>query len=289
MMRWSSILMLIILGIAASCSGRSDDQREVLSGLLGREIAIPDELSAIIQGVVTPSDMSDADFKIITYIDSAGCVPCRMKLSFWNDVIDEFKATDDDINVEFLMILNTRLSAEMSRLIDEEKFMHQVCFDPEGLFEAANPLPRPDPYHTFLLNADNEIVAVGNPVANPKVMDIYRKIISPEPTHINLLCRRPVATLGFISPADTVVRRFQLRNTTDSTLTIQALIPSCGCVEAEAEAEVINPDEVVMVTVTYLSDTIVGPVRRHVDIFYHEKDNPERLTLHGFITNQPIH
>ena len=60
------------------------------------------------------------------------------------------------------------------------------------------------------LNADNEIVAAGNPVANPKVMDIYRKIISPEPTHINLLCRRPVATLGLISPADTVVRRFQL-------------------------------------------------------------------------------
>lgn len=196
-MRLSSVIMLIgLVMAAASCSGRVDKEKEVLSSLHGREIVIPDSLVYNIQETTIDYDMSDADYKIITYIDSAGCVPCRMKLTFWNDIIDEFR-TLDGVEVDFLMILNTRQKAEMTEVLVSDKFLHPVCFDSDRLFETANPLPKGDSYHTFLLNADNEIVAVGNPTVNPKIMDIYRKIItadSDDNSFVNLLCRRPVAT-----------------------------------------------------------------------------------------------
>lgn len=280
--------MLIVLVITtSSCSGRIDKEKEVLSSLLGREIVIPDGLECRIQNTPIDYDMSEADYKIITYIDSAGCVPCRMKLSFWNDIIDEFRSLDG-IEVGFLMILNTRQLEEMTEVLVNDKFLHPVCFDSESLFENANSLPSRDSYHTFLLNADNEIVAVGNPSSNPKVKDIYRQVITSDIDNnpiVSLLCRRPVATLGLIESGDTIVRRFQLRNTGDSSLSIQALIPSCYCVSAEVKDSTIGPDDVVMVTVTYLPDSVSGPTRRHIDVFYNETNDPERLTLHGFIVN----
>ncbi len=34
-----------------------------------------------------------------------------------------------------------------------------------------------------------------------------------------------------------------------------------------------------------MSDSVDGPFKRHIDIFYEEKDDPERITLHGFVIN----
>ena len=80
-MRWLSYIAAIItVVIALSCSERPDKEREILASLLGREIVIPDGLGCRIQNTTIDYDMSASDFRIITYIDSAGCTPCRMKL-----------------------------------------------------------------------------------------------------------------------------------------------------------------------------------------------------------------
>ena len=183
------------------------------------------------------------------------------------------------------MILNTRQADKMTEVLKSDNFLHPVCFDPGHSFASVNPLPTAESYHTFLLNSANEIVAVGNPSSNPKVRNVYRQIIAPDhPDHfVKPLCRRPVANLGLITTGDTITKRFQLRNVGDTTLTVQALIPSCGCVSAEVSNTVIRHNDVSMVTVKFLPDSTPGFIRRHVDIYYNEIDKPERLTLHGLV------
>ena len=116
-MRLSSVIMIVgLVMAAASCSGRVDKEKEVLASLLGREIVIPDSLVCRILDTPIDYDMSNADYKIITYIDSAGCVPCRMKLASWKEIINEYKGiTDEDI--EFLMIINAPAKSRDLKII----------------------------------------------------------------------------------------------------------------------------------------------------------------------------
>lgn len=191
-MRLSSVIMLISLVMAAaSCSGRVDKEKEVLSSLLGREIVIPDSLVCRILDTPIDYDMSDADYKIVTYIDSAGCVPCRMKLPAWNSVINDLMACDDK-EVAFLMILNTRDYDEISYKIKQDYFRHAVMQDNEGTFMKVNDLPTEEAYHTLLLDLNNQVVAIGNPAVNPKVREVYRRIITGDNTKdIPHLCEQP--------------------------------------------------------------------------------------------------
>ena len=288
-MRHSSVIMLIGLVLAAvSCTGRVNKEKEVLSSLLGREITIPDSLECRILDTPIDYDLNDADYKIICYIDSAGCVPCRMKMPVWNDLVNEFKSTQG-VEVDFLMIVNSSPEEEIVFNIERDRFLHPVAFDCNGLFDSINRLPAGEDYHTLLLDLNNNVVCVGNPIFNPKVRELYRRIITGDKTTESPhLCLQPVVALGAIEAGDTIVRRFTLRNSSDSTLTIQEIVPSCDCVSATSTSAVIPPDSTAVVTVTLAVDSIQGSTRRYVDVYYNEKGNPERLTLHGFIINQII-
>ncbi|MDE7237559.1 MAG: DUF1573 domain-containing protein [Paramuribaculum sp.] len=285
-MRLSSVIMLICLVIAAaSCSGRVDKEKEVLSSLLGREIVIPDSLVCRILDTPIDYDMSNADYKIITYLDSAGCVPCRMKLPAWNSVINDLM-TCDDKEVAFLMILNTRDYDEIGYKIKQDYFRHAVMQDNEGTFMKVNDLPAGEAYHTLLLDLNDKVIAVGNPAVNPKIREVYRRIITGDnATDSPHLCEQPVEALGVIHAGDTITRRFTLHNSTDSTLTIQEIVPSCDCVSAVSSSTVIPPDSTSVITMTLAVDSIPGSTRRYVDVYYNEKDNPERIALHGYIVN----
>lgn len=289
-MRLSSVIILIGLVLAtASCSGRVDKEKEVLSSLLGREIVIPDSLVCRILDTPIDYDMSDADYKIITYIDSSGCTPCRMKLPLWNELINEFKSSED-VEVGFLMILNSEPDKEIIYDIKRDAFLHPVVFDSDGLYDSANRLPAGDEYHTLLLDIDNRVVCVGNPVFNPKIRELYRQIITGSKQQTERgLAANPNCAVGIAHPQDTIQKQFLLVNQGSQPITIQEIIPSCDCVTASASTDTIAPGNSTTVTVSLVADTIAGSFRRHVDIFYNEKENPERLTLNGYLIDNHNH
>ncbi len=121
-------------------------------------------------------DFDDAEFKIITYIDSVGCSSCQMRLSEWDELINELKA-DENISVNFVIIFHEKDSLDVIRELKINGFSHPITFDYNNLFIKCNPLPRDIRCHTFLLDGNNKVLCVGNPVFNPKIKDLYAKII----------------------------------------------------------------------------------------------------------------
>ncbi|MBD5346080.1 MAG: hypothetical protein HDR92_10845 [Bacteroides sp.] len=192
-MRWLSYITAIIttVAIALSCSERPDKEREILASLLGREIVVPDSLECRIQNTPIDYDMSASDFRIITYIDSAGCTPCKMKFPLWDRFINDLKKLDD-VSVDFLMILNSEPGLEIETNIRGNLFQHPVSFDPKGTYDAVNSLPAGNAYHTLLLDADNRVICAGNPVINPKVRELYlNQILGDKPSESPVLCGTP--------------------------------------------------------------------------------------------------
>ncbi len=286
-MRCISIIFLVFLVLTTSCSSGIEKERRILVSLLGQEITLPDSLVYYIGDTPIDYTMDNADFKIVTYIDSKGCTACRMRLQEWDRYINSVM-TSDDVDVAFLMILNTKEPDETRRVLAKYQFNHPVAIDYDDAFFTANTLPSENAYHTLLLDTDNKVVAVGNPVINPKVREVYDRIIKGEDAcEKSNFCLVPVEAIGALNPGDTIVKRFAVLNTSEAPLTIQETVPSCSCLTAVVSSSAIAPGSTEFVTVTLVGDSVDGPFKRHIDIFYKEKEDPERITLHGFIINKP--
>lgn len=57
-------------------------------------------------------------------------------------------------------------------------FTYPVCLDLGNKFYNANKIPDDMMLQTFLLDKDNKIIALGNPIHNSKIKDLFLNIIS---------------------------------------------------------------------------------------------------------------
>ncbi len=284
------LLNLIVLSvILSSCHNMRNDDRNAVINLAGKEIVLPDSLGVMIQDIPVEYDFSFADYKIVTYIDSKGCTTCSMKLTPWNDLINEFK-TIEGVDVHFLMILNKDAEDEIVSILKRNFFRHPVSFDPEGTFKEKNSLPVSPSYHTMLLDRDNKVVAVGNPVLSPKIKDLYRQILTENGTERpSELCQKPVVALGVVNAGDSVVKQFNLVNIGKCIWNVQGITTSCDCVSATISSEMINPGDTAVLMMSFIADSIPGYFSKYTDIYFNEKENPEHFLVHGFIDNHNTH
>lgn len=110
---------------------------------------------------------------------------------------------------------------EIAKLkIYRSDFKYPISFDFQNKFVANNKLPEDPLYHTMLLNEDNIILAVGNPVNNPHVRTLYKDIISGsnsygnylDSTSINVTISRAYRQLGLVKAHHTIKEEFYISN-----------------------------------------------------------------------------
>lgn len=275
----------------AACShsiGNSgNDHHEIVGKWLGKEIKIPEQLKFQIIDSQLNLDFNDADFKILTYIDSTGCSYCRMKLSEWDALINKLKATQD-ASVNFVMILNATDPGSTVKQLKNIGFNHPVILDENNEFASNNPLPIDIMCQTFLLDADNKIVAVGNPVLNPKIEKLYSKIISgnsyqDKDTIYQPTCYTPSIPLGVIKHTEDKNIEVDLYNNDSLPLHIEGIIPSCDCLSAQISHDIINPREHVKLNVIFNPTDSMGVYHQTINLFFQEREHPETITFHGYI------
>ena len=75
--------------------------------------------------------------------------------------------------VPFILCLHTTDVEEMRRIVKKDNFQYPVFIDEKGTFDALNHFPTNMTFQTFLLDKDNKIVAIGNPILNPMVKELY--------------------------------------------------------------------------------------------------------------------
>lgn len=284
------LIAIAITLLLFSCSHKVDEKRATVLSMEGMEIVIPDSLVFTVQGVPVEITNDNHDYRILTYIDAKDCTPCKMRLSDWNEVINKYKRIDE-VDVDFLMVVNAPSSHELDSVIRAEGFRNPICFDSAGLFIRRNSIPDKFSYQTFLLDSDNSILLTGNPTVNPKIEDLYDSVILEEsPLNFSHFCGKPTDCFGTAMIGDTVTSKFILHNSTDRPLTIRKIVTSCDCVEAVASADTIKPSTDMVINLSFVADAI-GRTKKYADVYFNEQENPERLTLYGFAlinNNQPL-
>lgn len=282
------IAIVVFALVAISCSQSVDEHKDIVNQMSGMQIVFPTDLTYQVGNTRIDLNPSEADFKIIVYIDSAGCTTCKMRMTLWNEIISEYKALTSQY-IELLMILNTHPTEEYFEVIKDREFNQPVCFDPENSFAAHNSLPDNSKYHSFLLNSNDSIIAIGNPAENPKIRELYKKIITSDERFVNppkTLCENNSRTIGVVYNGLTYRQKFILKNEIDSLLTVQDIIPSCECLHISVSSDSIISGDEVLITVRYTPQAAPsGSFSQYLDVYFNERELPERLYIHGYVVD----
>lgn len=274
---------------SGSCGSRDSEQRAVVKEWIGKKLIIPEELTFQIQDTPIDYDFNDADFKIVTYIDSTGCTGCKMKLRMWDKFINEIMKRDD-VSVSFIMIINTAYSDKIKHIIYQNDFKHPISIDSDDLFNKVNEFPKHDNFRTMLLDLDNRVLAIGNPVYNPNIKELYRNLIyscsgeileSEDIESDNYISQ----ALGAVNCGDTIRQRFQLFNEMDNQIVLKDIIPSCHCISATVDSDRVESGCSINVDVMYVADTMPNKIYQYVDLFFSGYQH-NRILLHGFANNK---
>lgn len=118
--------------------------------------------------------------KYIIYSDSMRCTPCAInKMYIWNSLLEYSNNYKGQLNFYFIFSPARKDLQEMKfALIKNSKFNYPIFLDTLGEFERLNPhLPKNNTLHAFLLDENNNVILVGNPVHNNKIKEMFYAIV----------------------------------------------------------------------------------------------------------------
>lgn len=124
--------------------------------------------------------MHDGMFKYIIYSDSTRCTPCAInKMYIWNSLLEYSKNYNGQLKFYFIFCPARKDLQEMKfALIKNSRFHYPVVLDTLGEFEKLNShLPRNNALHAFLLDENNNVVLVGDPLHNKEIKNMFYKIV----------------------------------------------------------------------------------------------------------------
>lgn len=172
-----SFTITAILFFSCTYIKKEDEITRLISEWSGREILFPKEIYFTIYGKDTVKyPTKHSRYSIVRYMNSVGCTSCKLQPHMWKKYISMLSpANGEEIPVLFFLCPTNR--EELINLLASNYFDHPVCIDENDTFNKLNKFPDKIDFQTFLLNEENRVVAMGNPIHNHKVRDLYIDII----------------------------------------------------------------------------------------------------------------
>lgn len=242
-MQPNKLLFLIIAALTASCSSPTES-----SEFIGKEIHFPEKpiFTRFINDTLDYS-IPQSKFKILLSVDSTECTGCKLQLDRWKDYISEMATTVTE-DISFLFFIQPKDTTELKYILINEDFEYPICLDIEGRFAALNHLFSDQ---VFLLNYQNQILAVGNPTQDLQAKKNYLQKITREDSLSESLPKTSAyaditdvdfGTMDLSMNKDYIVN---IRNTGSKPLVILDVVTSCGCVKSEFDKKSANPGDTI--------------------------------------------
>lgn len=176
-MRWIGLFCLGGLLLLGCTTGKGKYYKEV-KAWIGREIVFP-QVSMKYNGCDTVcTDWEHKKYKILRYVDSVGCTPCKLQLLEWNEYLKTLHTLSAD--VACIIVLGMKDFAEFEYVQRMDHFEYPVVYDAGLEWDALNHFPEKAALQVFLLDENNRVIALGDPVRNMAVRKLYQEIIEGE-------------------------------------------------------------------------------------------------------------
>ena len=282
------LYILLLLSLLTACKENNKEKFALLvQEWQGKEIVFPQNM-AFTRFVTEPVDyrIPDAEYKVLVYVDSVGCTSCKLQLLKWKELIAHVDSATNG-NVPFIFIFQSKDDRELRYILKCDNFDRPVCIDRNNRFNSSNRFPQDITFQTFLLDKDNKVKVIGNPVHNLAVRDLYLKQITgmqyqealPKTT---LETDKAEYDLGTVKEGTTKKQTVTVRNTGTSVFKLKGFTTSCDCTEATCDWKELQPGESGTVTVSYEAEQ-PGGFYRTVEIYGNIPNNSLMVSFIGTV------
>ncbi|MEL5893766.1 DUF1573 domain-containing protein [Bacteroides sp. GD17] len=256
------IFMVVLL---FSCKNAEHERiLRTISYWQNREIIFPKDTSFISYSRkwgARKMSLQKGEYTILCYVDSIGCMSCKLRLPEWKDFIYKMDSMSHG-NIPFVFVFQSKATNDLIHFLKKTGFDYPLFIDTNNNFDRLNGFPTDIQLQTFLLNRDNKVIAMGNPIYNPKVKELYINIVQGKNVNtsksINLQTEVKVDS-NFISLGDFDWQKeqkatFFLKNTGNKPLVVEHVNTSCGCTSVSYSKEPVQPGKDIALEVTYKAD-----------------------------------
>ena len=282
------LYILLLLSLLTACKENNKEKFALLvQEWQGKEIVFPQNM-AFTRFVTEPVDyrIPDAEYKVLVSVDSVGCTSCKLQLLKWKELIAHVDSATNG-NVPFIFIFQSKDDRELRYILKCDNFDSPVCIDRNNRFNSSNRFPQDITFQTFLLDKDNKVKVIGNPVHNLAVRDLYLKQITgmqyqealPKTT---LETDKAEYDLGTVKEGTTKKQTVTVRNTGTSVFKLKGFTTSCDCTEATCDWKELQPGESGTVTVSYEAEQ-PGDFYRTVEIYGNIPNNSLMVSFIGTV------
>ena len=282
------LYILFLLFLLTACQENKKEQFACLvQEWQGKEIVFPQDM-AFTRFVTEPVDyrIPDAEYKVLVYVDSVGCTSCKLQLPKWQKLIAHVDSATNG-NIPFIFVFQSKDDRELRYILKRDNFDRPVCIDRNNRFDELNQFPQDITFQTFLLDKDNKVKVIGNPVHNLAVRDLYLKQITgiqyqealPKTT---LETDKAEYDLGTVKEGTTKKQTVTVRNTGTNVFKLKGFTTSCDCTEATCDWKELQPGESGTVTVSYEAEQ-PGDFYRTVEIYGNIPNNSLMMSFIGTV------
>ena len=193
----------------------------------------------------------------MVYVDSIGCVSCKLQLRKWKEFIAQVDSATDG-NVPFLFFFQSKDNDELRYILRRDNFTLPVCVDTDNHFYNLNHFPDE---MTFQIKELTGAAASSLPATHLQIDTLEYD-------------------LGSVPANGTKEQTVRLRNTGTETFRLKGITTSCDCTTARYDWQEIQPGETKEITVSYQAEQ-PGDFLRTVTIYGNITEKEITLTFVG--------
>ena len=228
------------------------------------------------------------EYSIFCYVDSTGCMSCKLQLDKWGEFINQIDSISSN-RVPFIFVFQSALKSDLIHFLKKVGFEYPLFIDTKNSFDSLNGFPTDIQYQTFLLDRNNKVLSIGNPIYNPGVRELYMdiiqgKVIRREKNLNQTKTKVSVSTtdisLGSFNWEQEQTTSFVFKNTGNAPLAIQNVIISCGCLTVDYPKEPVPPLHEAILKVKYKADQ-PGYFNKTIIVYCSADSSPFKLKVSG--------
>ncbi len=278
------IFMLLFSLLILGCDS-SKNIREKYNSWIDREIKFPDNIIPIKfdeDGKCVEVDkLGKKSPKVLVYVGKEKCYRCELNFHGWNTFLAEVK-TYSGYSIDLFMYVQPKEVQPIYDIAKDEKYKNLLFIDINGDIDNLNHFEQDSQFRCFLLDENNRVVLIGNPVHNPKIKDLYIRTICEKlgKTNFQDATNNQRINLGILSRNESKTVKFEIKNTDQETLQIDSVFTSCECTTAEIDKTRIPKNESAFLSVTYTPDA-VGSFYREVYVQVNGEDKTRIFAIEG--------
>lgn len=278
---------ILIIGILYSCHSSNDKHiLDMIKEWNNKQIIFPSNVTLYLSKINHKYITSDSKYKILTYADSTGCISCKLQLHNWKKFINEMDSITYK-HVPFLFFFHSKNKEEINYILKINQFNYPIYIDLQDSLNKLNNFPKEMMFQTFLLDKDNKVIAIGNPIHNHKIKELYIKIITGKEqvnnknrTETSVETKKALIEMGELDWQNSHDAVFTIKNIGNNLLVVDDIDTTCGCTSANYVKKPVGKGENLDITVT-IKPKNKGYFEETITVYCNAENSPIQLKIKG--------